>query len=74
MRIKTIKWCEDKIVSILSKQPITTELAMSAIVLRNVQTLDEQHHLDIALENLISQKQITRGKDANGFTVYKLVA
>jgi hypothetical protein len=35
---------------------------------------EEQHNLDIALENLISQKQIIRGKDKDGFTTYKLVA
>jgi hypothetical protein len=74
MRIKSIKWCEDKIASILSKQPITTELAMSAVVLKNVQSLDEQHNLDIALANLISQKLIVRDKDIDGFTVFKMAS
>lgn len=74
MRIRTVSWCESKTISALSKGSITTELAMSAIVLRNVQSLDEQHNLDIALENLISHKQIIREKDKDGFTTYKLVA
>ncbi len=74
MRIRTVQWCESKIIGALSRGPITTELAMSAIVLRNVETLDEQHNLDIAIENLIVQKQIVRDKDKDGFTVYKMVA
>jgi len=74
MRIRSISWCESRIINALSRGPITTELAMSAVILRNVETLDEQHNLDIALANLISQKQIIREKDSDGFTVYKIAS
>ena len=74
-RARTIQWCEGKIISELSKrQIITTYLALSANVLRNVRTLDEQHNLDIALINLLSRRQIAKDKDKDGFTIFKLVA
>jgi hypothetical protein len=63
-----------KVIDVLSKRTITTELALSAVVLRNVQSIDEQHHLDIAIANLISQKQIIQEKDHDGFTIFKLAA
>ena len=74
-RSRSINWCEGKVVEILSKKcQITTYLALSANVLKNVRSIDEQHNLDIALINLISHKQITKEKDQDGFTVYKLAA
>ena len=74
MRNRTINWCQNRIIHVLSKQSLTTELALSALVLQNVRSIDEQHHLDIALANLISRKQIIPEKDSDGFTVFKLAA
>lgn len=75
MRTRTVKWCEGKIVEVLSKKRvITTYLALSACVLRNVRNLQEQHNLDIAVAHLLSKRQIIKEKDSDGFTVYKLAA
>ena len=74
-RSRTVNWCETRIIRELSKrQVITTYLALSACVLRNVRSIEEQHNLDIALINLIFHKQVIKGKDKDGFTVFKLVA
>ena len=74
-RSRTVNWCETRIIRELSKrQVITTYLALSACVLRNVRSIEEQHNLDIALVNLLSKRQITKDKDKDGFTVFKLVA
>ena len=72
-RARTISWMEGKIVEILIKRKeITTYLAMSACVLRNVRSIEEQHNLDIALAHLLSNRQITKEKDQDGFTVFRL--
>jgi len=74
-RTRSISWMENKVVEMLSKTcAITTYLALSAVVLENVRNLDEQHHLDIAVAQLISRRQIKQEKDQDGFTIYKLVA
>ena len=74
-RTRTIEWCEGRIIRELSvRQIITTYLALSACVLRNVRSIEEQHNLDIALQHLLSDRQITKEKDVDGFTVYKLAA
>ena len=73
MRNRTINWMEGKIIQILSNNPIiTTYLALSAMVLRNVRSIDEQHNLDIAVCNLLSRKSIRRIKDKDGHTTYSL--
>ena len=75
MKNRTISWCEGKIISVLTRQrEITTYLAMSAQVLRNVRSIDEQHNLDIAIENLLSRKIIQKTKDRDGYTVFSLAA
>lgn len=72
-RTRTVNWCEQRIISELAKRSvITTYLALSASVLENVRSIDEQHNLDIALVHLLSRKEITQEKDSDGFTVYKL--
>ncbi len=74
-RTRTIQWCEGKVVEVLSKKRvITTYLALSALVLKNVRSIDEQHNLDIALAHLLSKKEILQEKDEDGFTVYKITA
>ena len=73
MRNRSVKWCEKKVVSALAKGSITTELALSAVVLRNVRSILEQHNLYTAIDNLIAQKVITKEKDKEGFTVYRLL-
>ncbi len=74
-RTRTIKWCEGKIIEILSKRcQIITYLALSSCVLQNVRSIEEQHHLDIAVAHLLSRRQIIQEKDSDGFTVYRLAA
>ena len=74
-RARTVSWCEGKVVEILSKTcAITTYLALSAVVLQNVRSIDEQHNLDIAVAYLLSRRQIKQEKDQDGFTIYKLAA
>lgn len=73
-RARTIGWCEGKILEVLGKRnSISSYLALSACVIRDVRSLEEQHNLDIALVHLISQKKILKQVE-NGDTVYKLVA
>ena len=72
---RTIQWCESKILSVLSKRKkVITEMALSWNVLRGVRSIHEQHNLDIAIANLLSQKQITIEKDQDNFTIFKLAA
>lgn len=72
-RTRTINWMENKIIEVLSKKRvITTDLALSALVLKNVRSIEEQQNLDIALSYLLSRKEILREKDSDGFTVFKL--
>ena len=73
-RTRSIQWCEHQIIKALAKQPITTYLALSSVVLQNVRTIEEQHNLDIALTNLLSHKEIIQTKDPDGFTTYRLAA
>ncbi len=74
-RTRTIKWCETRILKELSKRPtITTSLALSAIVLRNVRSLEEDQNLDIAVQILKSKQLIRIEKDKDGFTTYRLAA
>lgn len=73
-RTRTIGWCQGKILEVLCrKNSILSYLALSACVLRDVRSLEEQHNLDIALAHLISQKKILKQVE-NGDTGYKLVA
>jgi len=74
MRNRSIQWCQHKIIEVLKKGHITTELALSAAVLRNVRSILEQHNLDSAIDNLIAQKRIIKEKDKDGFTDYRLAA
>ncbi len=74
-KARTVSWIEGRIIRELSvRQIITTYIALSACVLRDVRSIDEQHNLDIALQHLLSDRQITKEKDEDGFTVYKLAA
>jgi hypothetical protein len=74
-RTRTIRWIEGKIVEILMKRKeITTYLAMSACVLENVRSIEEQHNLDIALAHLLSNRQITKEQDQDGFTIFRMAA
>ena len=73
-RTRSIQWCENQIIKTLATKQITTYLALSAVVLQNVRTIEEQHHLDIALTNLLFHREIIQTKDQDGFTIYKLAA
>jgi len=75
MRNRTISWIEGKVAEVLSKNTtITTYLALSASVLQDVRSIEEQHSLDIAITNLISRKILFRGKSSDGYTTYSLAA
>ena len=74
-RTKTVSWMEGKIIKVLNKKRIvSTYLALSACVLENVRSIEEQQNLDIAVAYLLSKKQIVRERDNDGFTVYRLAA
>jgi hypothetical protein len=71
---RSVDWCAKKIVKVLTKKKqITTYLAMSACVLENVRSIEEQRNLDRALANLIIRGVLKRGKDKDGFTLYQLI-
>jgi chaperonin cofactor prefoldin len=71
---RSVDWCEKKIVKVLTKKKqITTYLAMSACVLENVESIEEQRNLDRAIANLIVRGFLKRGKDEDGFTLYQLI-
>ena len=71
---RSVLWVEKRVLKVLSKKrQITTYLAMSACVLENVRSLEEQRNLDRALANLIFRGLIKREKDKDGFTLYRLV-
>jgi len=72
---RTIEWCASRIMQELCKRRcIATEFALSAIVLRNVRSIEEDTNLDIAIQRLKSKGVISVGKDADGFTVFQLAA
>ena len=75
LKDRTINWCEGKILRVLSKRKkVITDMALSWNVLEGVRSINEQHNLDIAISKLLSNKQITKEKDEDGFTIFKLVA
>ena len=75
MKDRSISWMESKITEVLGCNPtITTYLALSANVLQDVRSIDEQHRLDIAVENLLSRQIIKRFKDENNYTTYCMAA
>lgn len=71
---RPVQWVEKKVLKVLDKKKqITTYLAMSACVLENVRSIEEQRNLDRALANLIFRGLIKREKDKEGCTLYRLV-
>jgi hypothetical protein len=71
---RSVQWVEKNILKVLTKKKqIATYLAMSACVLENVRSIEEQRNLDRALANLIIRGHIKREKDKDGFTLYRLV-
>jgi len=75
MRTRTVNWCQSKILQTLEqKSTVTTYLALSALVLRNVRSNDEQINLDVAVENLVSKRAIKRCKGSAGMTTFTLAA
>ena len=76
MKDRTVAWMESKITQILGqKSMVTTYLALSSLVLRDVRSTNEQINLDVAIEYLVSKKVINRFKDEkNGYTVFSLAA
>jgi len=65
-RTRTIQWLEGRILETLAK--------IQEIQTHDLRSAEEQHNFDIALQLLICKKEITKEKDDEGITVYKLVA
>ncbi len=75
MRDRSVQWCQNKIISVLTRQrQISSYLALSAKILREVRSIDEQHNLDIAVVNLLSRKIINKVKGEDGFTSFTMAA
>ncbi len=53
---------------------ITTYLALSSLVLKDIRSIEEQHNLEIALTILLSKKEIIKEKNYDGLTVFRLAA
>lgn len=71
---RSVQWVEKKVLKVLSKKKqITTYLAMTACVLENVRSIEEQRNLDRALANLVFRGLLKREKDKDGLTLYRLV-
>ena len=63
-KTRTENWMAGKIIETLArKQEITIDF---------VRSTEEQHNFAIALQLLLSKKEISREKDSNGLTIYKL--
>ena len=72
MKDRTIEWVKAKILKVLAKnRSVWSYLKLSALVLENVRSLEEQHHLDIAIEELLVERTIRRWKE-NGGTNFAL--
>ena len=65
-KTRTIPYLEGRILEILAKQQ-----EFQTVNLRNI---EEEHNFDIAVQLLISKKEIIRITDQQGMTIYKLVA
>jgi hypothetical protein len=73
-KIRTVDYCEQKIIQVLSKQKsITSYLSMSKRILEGgVRGLEEKHNLDTAIGRLIFSGQIRMDKDDKGIRRYSL--
>jgi len=77
-RTRSVQWCENRILSVLSKTPEGKEpilLALSAMSMKyEIRNLEEQHNFDLGFFNLLRRKLIVQVKDEQGFEVLKLAA
>ena len=72
MRDRSVEWIEKKIIKVLSRQEMVRfYLGMSALVLENVRSVQEQRRLDEAIVNLMTVGKIRKWKDYYG-TCYAL--
>ena len=72
MRDRSVEWIEKKIIKVLSKQEMVRfYLGMSALVLEEVRSVNEQRRLDQAIVNLLAVKKIRKWRDYWG-TCYSL--
>ena len=72
MRDRSVEWIEKKIIKVLSRQEMVRfYLGMSALVLENVRSVQEQRRLDEAIANLLTVGRIRKWKDYYG-TCYSL--
>ncbi len=71
---RSIKWCEQKIVQVLSRnRQIVTHLALEAHVLQEVRSTQEDRHFHRALTNLLNGNIVRQEKTQDGFPVFRLV-
>ena len=72
MKDRSVEWMERKIVKVLSRQEMVRfYLGMSALVLENVRSVNEQRRLDEAIVNLLTVQKIRKWRDEYG-TCYSL--
>jgi len=70
-----VKWIETRILKALSRRSlVTTTLALSAIVLDEVRSLEEDDNFEVAVQMLRSKGLMQVKKDKDGFTTYSLAA
>jgi len=70
-----VKWIETRILKALSRRfLVTTTLALSAIVLEDVRSMDEDHNFEVAVQLLRSKGLIAVDTDEDGFTTFQLAA
>lgn len=75
MKIRTVDWCEHKIIKVLNKQKqIVSYLALSKkVLIGGVRGLAEKHNLDTAIGRLLLSGKIKFDKTPNGIRTYRLV-
>ena len=67
MRDRSVACIERKIIKVLSKREyVRFYLAMSALVLEEVRSVNEQRRLDEAIVNLLTVQKIRKWKDYYG--------
>ena len=74
-KIRTIPWCEKKILEVLEEEKsITTHLDLTPkILVGGVRSLEEQRNMDKSVWKLVVRGLIKIDKDRHGFKIYRLV-
>ncbi len=74
MRNRTVQWCENRVVQVLSKnRHIVTHLALEAQVLENVRSTQEDRNFHRALTHLLNTGMVKQEATQDGFALFRLV-